>query len=65
MSKIDWNLIGMCICVIVLILTFCHFVFIYTKSIPVTERAEAKCRSMGGVYGGGKCFVNGFEVDNQ
>ncbi len=53
------------ICVIVLILTFCHFAYIYTKSIPETEKSEAKCESMGGVYGGGKCFVNGFEVDNK
>lgn len=30
-----------------------------------TTYSRAKCESMGGVYGGGKCFVNGFEVDNQ
>ena len=61
MRKIDWNLIGIYICVIGLI----YALFSYRQSIPVTERAEAKCESMGGVYGGGKCFVNGFEVDNQ
>lgn len=30
-----------------------------------SENNQAKCESMGGVYGVGKYFVNGFEVDNQ
>ena len=59
--KIDWNRVGMYICTIGLV----YALFSYGQSKPVTEANIAKCESMGGVYGGGKCFVNGFDVDNQ
>ncbi len=61
MRKIDFNLIGICICTIVVV---CG---IFLSAIATTEKQAdiAKCESMGGVYGGGKCFVNGFEVDNK
>ena len=59
MKKIDWNLVGIYICIIGLL----YSIFLHTQSKPVTEINVAKCESVGGSYGGGKCFVKGVEVN--
>lgn len=30
-----------------------------------SETVKAKCKSVDGHYGGGKCFINGVEIDND
>lgn len=30
-----------------------------------SETVKAKCNSVNGNYGGGKCFINGVEIDND
>lgn len=38
-------------------------VFSY-NSVTDNNAIRAKCNSVGGHYGGGKCFIGGVEIDN-
>lgn len=48
-----------------LLFAICSILFLISIIFEISGTESARCESMGGVYGGGKCFVNGFEVDNQ
>ena len=48
-----------------LLFAICSILFLISIIFEISGVESARCESMGGVYGGGKCFVNGFEVDNQ